>query len=323
MLSVHSFLAEPIQRLIELHRLSGSDYHSQAQLLGAFDRFVAEQVPPRPAQLSAALVQAYQERLTGLAPGTQDNYWSVVCQLCRYLAARDPRVYVPEPLTRRRAHLRRRPYIYPPEQIQALLGAAAALPPSGSLRPHTEQTLLGLLYCTGLRIGEAIALRLDDFQPAQQRLLVAAGKFRKARWIALAPSVCQALSDYVQRRLAFMAPCAAAPLFINLRGRALCHCSINHDFHRLLQACGIARGGPTSPRLHDIRHTFAVHRLLAWYRQGEDLNARLPALATYLGHVNIASTRYYLQPTAELLGQVEQRFHILYREQVKPPGGVS
>jgi len=66
-----------------------------------------------------------------------------------------------------------------------------------------------------------------------------------------------------------------------------------------------------------------VHRLLAWYRQGEDLNARLPALATYLGHVNIASTRYYLQPTAELLGQVEQRFHTLYRERVKPPGGVS
>jgi integrase len=321
MLSLHSFLAEPIQRFIELHQISGSDYYSQGQLLGAFDRFAAEQVPPRPAQLSQALVQAYQARLAGLAPGTQANYWSVVCQLCRYLAARDPRVYVPEPLSPRRARVRRRPYIYPTEQIQALLGAAAALPPSDSLRPHTEQTLLGLLYCTGLRIGEAIALRLDDFQASQQRLFVAAGKFHKARWIALAPSVCQALSRYLERRLAFRPAPAQAPLFINLRGRALHHCTVIHDFHRLLDACGIARGGPTSPRLHDLRHTFAVHRLLAWYRQGEDLNARLPALATYLGHVNIASTRYYLQPTAELLGACAQRFHTLYREQVQPPGG--
>ena len=321
MLSLRSFLAEPIEQFIALHQLSGSDYHSQAQLLGAFDRFVAEQVPPRPAQLSAALLQVYQAALAGLAPGTQANRWSVLCQLCRYLAARDPQVYVPEPLALRRALLHRRPYIYSYEQIQALLGAAAALPPPDSLRPQTMQTLLGLLYCTGLRIGEAIALCLEDFQPAQRRLFVAAGKFRKARWIALAPSACQALSRYLERRLAFVPPPTQAPLFINLRARRLHHCSVNHDFHRLLAACSIARTGPCSPRLHDLRHTFAVHRLLAWYRQGEDLNARLAALATYLGHVNIASTRYYLQPTAELLGEGAQRFHTLYREQVKPPGG--
>ena len=201
------------------------------------------------------------------------------------------------------------------------LAAAAALPPPGSLRPHTLATLLGLLYSTGLRIGEALALNQDDFHPAQPRLFIAAGKFHKARWIPLAPSVCQALERYVEKRLAVTPQRPQAPLFINLRGHRLRHCSVNHDFHRLLAHCGIARGKHAGPRLHDFRHTFAVTRLLAWYREGCDVNARLPALATYLGHVDIASTQLYLRPTAELLTQVDQRFHTHYLYHVKTQGG--
>jgi len=280
MLSLHSFLAPSIRRLIALRRLSGTDYHSQALLLGAFDRFVAEQAVDDEPRLTRQLVEAYQQSLSALAPRTRGNRMAVVRQLCRYLAARDPGVYVPEPVRTIPSRAAYSPYIYSHAEIQALLAAAAALPPSGSLRSHTIGTLLGLLYSTGLRIGEALALNLDDFHSAQQRLFIAAGKFRKARWIPLAPSVCRALATYVRRRLRLPPPRPQAPLFVNLHGRRLHHCSVNRDFHRLLANCGIAGGQHASPRLQDFRHTFAVTRLLAWYREGCDVNAKLPALAT-------------------------------------------
>ena len=191
MLNLCSFLAEPIRRFIDLRRLSGTDYHSQAVLLGAFDRFVAEQGLEETAQLTRELLEAYQCSLSSLAPRTRGNRLCVVRQLCRYLAARERQVYVPEPVRNIPARGEHPPYIYSTGEVQALMGAAAALPPAGSLRPHTYRTLLGLLYSTGLRIGEALALNLADFHPAQQRLFVAAGKFRKARWVPLATSVCR------------------------------------------------------------------------------------------------------------------------------------
>jgi site-specific recombinase XerD len=156
MLSFHSFLAESIRRFIELRRLSGTDYHSQAFLLGMFDRFVAEQAVEDEPRVTRRLVDAYQQSLSALAPRTRVNYLCVVRQLCKYLAARDPSVYVPEPgraIPSRGAH---RPYIYSAEDIQALLTAAAVLPPPGSLRPHTYRTLLD---CSTAR-GCASARRL-------------------------------------------------------------------------------------------------------------------------------------------------------------------
>ena len=320
MLSFHSFLADSIRRLIDLRRLSGTDYHSQALLLGAFDRFVVAQAVDPP-QVTRQLVKAYQQSLSALAPRTRANRMCVVRQLCRYLAARDPRVYVPEPVRTIPSPGAHVPYLYRHEEVQALLAGATVLPPPGSLRPHTIATLLGLLYSTGLRIGEALALNLDDFHLPQQRLFIAAGKFHKARWIPLAPSVCQALANYIQRRLQLTPQGPQAPLFVNLRGRRLHHCSVNHDFHRLLAHCSIAQGQHVSPRLVDFRHTFTVTRLLAWYREGCDVNARLPALATYLGHVDITSTQCYLHPTAELLAQVDQRFHTHYLDHLKTQGG--
>jgi integrase len=100
-----------------------------------------------------------------------------------------------------------------------------------------------------------------------------------------------------------------APLLLNERRRRLCHPTVRKGFMDLLQACGIVWDPQRGPRLHDWRHSFAVHRLLAWYRDGQDVHARLPALATYMGHVDIRSTQVYLQPTAELLGEVDRRFH--------------
>jgi site-specific recombinase XerD len=203
------------------------------------------------------------------------------------------------------------------------LAAAGQLPPLNSLRPYTYRTLLGLLYSTGIRIGEAFAVNLEDFHPEEPSLYVAKGKFRKARWVPLSASATEALRHYVERRRQIR-PCDPdSPLLLNQRGRRLHHPSVYHAFRRLLSQCGIPYHRGSGPRIHDLRHTFAVHRLLAWYRDGQDVNARLPWLATYMGHVNIQSTQVYLRATAELLEQVDQRFHRHYLEHVQPRGEIA
>lgn len=317
---LHSWLSEQICRFIELRRLSGTDYQSQAKLLGYFDRFLVEEHLTGP-PVTRQIMDRYLQSLPYLRPRVQYNRFCVVRQLCVYIAQTDPCCYVPDPMKCVSAQKAFRPYIFSKSAIEVLLSAASALPPSESLRPHTYYMLLGLLYSTSIRIGEAFALNLNDFHCRQQALYIAEGKFRKARWVPLHPSTSQALEQYIHRRLRTGPKSSDSPLFINLRACRLCHCTVHSTFRQLLEKCGITHNKDSGPRIHDLRHTFAVHRLLAWYRDGQDVNARLPALATYMGHVDVTSTQVYLHPTAELLEQVSNRFHSHYLHNVKPKGG--
>jgi len=317
---LHSSLADKIQNFIHLRRLSGTDYQSQAQLLGYFDRFLFEQHLSQP-RITREITDAYLQSLSHLAPRTRSNRFCVVRQLCQYLSRNDPYGYVPEPLRVIPSQGAHPPYIYSHSEIRALLAAASELSPPNSLRPHTYRTLLGLLYSTGIRIGEALALSVEDFHRAEQRLYIAQGKFRKARWVPLSPSTSQALQQYLRKRLQMGLCSPDSPLLLNQRSRRLDHCTVHQTFHYLLRQCGIRHGKLTGPRLHDLRHTFAVYRLLAWYRDGQDVNARLPWLATYMGHVDVHSTQVYLQATPELIAQVHRRFYHHYLHQVKPQGG--
>lgn len=321
-LTFHSCLALQIERFIRLRQLSGTDYQSQALLLCYFDRYLSEeQLEELP--LTRQITDGYLQTLARLAPRSRYNRFCVVCQLCRYLSRTDPLTYIPEPIRAITPQAAHRPYIYSEAEIGALLAAASLLPPPGSLRPHTCKTLLGLLYSTGIRIGEALALNLEDFHAAEERLFIAEGKFRKARWVPLYTSTCRALQSYLDRRLRIKPNSPDSPLLLNLRSRRLHHSTVNQIFGRLLKQCKIPHGEPDAPRIHDLRHTFAVNRLLAWYRDGDDVNARLPWLATYLGHVDIYSTQVYLQATPELTEQVARRFHEYYLQQVKHNGGES
>ncbi|MBT8368884.1 MAG: tyrosine-type recombinase/integrase [Deltaproteobacteria bacterium] len=317
-----SCLAAQMDRFINLRRLSGTDYHSQTRLLEYFDRFLVQQGFNRP-HITREITDSYQQGLTTLAPRTQSNRMCVLRQFCEYLAGSNPQSYVPGPLPMIRSHRAHKPYIYNSEQIRALMAAASRLLPLSSLRPHTYRTLLGLLYTTGIRIGEAIALNLQDVQPSTQWLYIAEGKFRKARWVALSNSTARALQHYIDTRFKSARHSPDSPLLLNNRRRRLCYPTVNQTFRGLLQKCDIPHNKRTGPHIHDMRHTFAVHRLLAWYRQGQDVNAKLPALATYMGHVDISSTHIYLQPTAELLEQVHQRFHNYYLNNIDPKGGQS
>ncbi len=318
-LKLSSCLASQIQGFINIRQLSGTDYKSQAQLLGYFDRFLVEQGLSGP-RITRELTNKYQQSLQNLSPRVQCNRFCVVRQLCKYLARTDPDSYVPEALRAVPSSGAHRPYIYCDREIQALLGAASRLPPPGSLRPVTYNTLLGLLYTTGIRIGEALALNLDDYNEKEQRLYIAKGKFRKARWVPLSVSTNGALEEYLNMRLRSRPPSSDCPLFLNQGSKRLSYSSVDRTFHKLLLQCDITQNKGTAPRLHDLRHTFAVHRLLAWYQDGEDINCRLPLLATFMGHVDVSSTHVYLRPTAELLEEVNKRFHSHFLINVNPKG---
>ena len=319
-LHFQSCLAGPIQTFIDLRRLSGTEYKSQAQLLGYFDRFLVEQSRTEP-RITRQIADRYQQSLSRLSPGSVSNRLSVVRQLCQYLARTDPLGYVPEPLRTDRSKTAHQPYIYSESELHALLQAASELGPPGALRPHTYRTLLGLLYSTGIRIGEAMALKLEDFHGTERLFYIAEGKFRKSRWVPLSASSHRALDSYIERRLRASPSSQDSPLFLNECSRRLQHSTVNSTLHQLLDQCGIAYSKQAGPRIHSLRHTFAVHRLLAWYRDGHDLNVRLPWLATYMGHVGVHSTQVYLRATGELIEQVHQRFHNHYLDRVQSEGG--
>jgi site-specific recombinase XerD len=319
---LQSCLAKKIQSFIELRRLSGTSYESQARLLGYFDRFLVERGDTE-SRITREITDAYERSLGYLQPRSRQNRLSVVRQFCVYLTRTDPGCYVPELLRAIRSEEARLRYIYSSAEVRAILAVASKLPPPNSLRPETYRTLVGLLYSTGIRIGEALALNLEDFHSDQQCLWIAEGKFRKARWVPLSFSTCRQLQQYVGKRRRIPPRSPDSSLFLNQRCHRLLYCNVHRTFQHLLMQCGIPHSKHTGPRIHDLRHTFAVHRLLAWYRDGQDVNARLPWLATYMGHVNMHSTQVYLRPTAELMEQVDRRFHHHYLQYVQSQGDPS
>lgn len=314
-----SCLATQIEALINLRRLCGADYTTQARWLAYFDRFLVKQGIQQ-VRITREICERYQDSLSALAPSTRAKRFGVVRQLCEYLSRTDPLTYIPDRLSRGQSH---RPYIFTYQQVRELLNAASRLGPPGSLRPHTVGTLIGLLFTTGIRIGEACALNIEHFFGDERRLYIAQGKFRKSRWIVLSVSTTRALQQYLDRRMEEGVHTPDSPLLLNHCGRRLCRSVVGRTFNHLLEKCGIPWTRNVGPRMHDMRHTFAVHRLLAWYRDGEDVNARLPALATYMGHVKISSTQVYLQPTIELLEEVDRRFHDHYLDHIASKGAPS
>jgi integrase/recombinase XerD len=196
-------------------------------------------------------------------------------------------------------------YIYSAEELAALMSAADALGPADSIRPHSIRTLIGLLYVSGLRISEALTLDIDDLDLKERTLFVRKGKFGKDRYVPLALSSVEALLEYRQKAEKLSKDRA---LFISTKGTRLSCKTVGNLFRRLVLECGIASCKPW-PRLHDLRHTFAVNCLCRWYDQGCDVNALLPVLSTVMGHVKVSCTQIYLHVPARLREEASTRFH--------------
>lgn len=248
---------------------------------------------------------------TQTARGSGDEVYQarrldVVRIFARHLQALDPATEVPPKDVLSRRYRRIPPYLYSPEEVAALMSAADGLAPA--LRAATWRTLIGLLAVTGMRQGEACRLERDDADLEAGTLVIANSKFGKSRQVFLHPTAVAALRAYEQARdQAFPEP-RAATFFVNSRGGPLDGHNIQHTFAVLIAAAGIqAPPGRRAPRLHDLRHMFTVATMLDWYRDGGNVQARLPLLSTWLGHVDPKSTYWYLQAVPGLLALAASR----------------
>jgi|HubBroStandDraft_2_1064218.scaffolds.fasta_scaffold12941_3 integrase len=233
----------------------------------------------------------------------------VVRSFAKYQVAFEPETEIPAAGILGPAHRRTAPYIFSPSEIERVLAAAGRLSSPGGLRAKTYVSLIGLLACTGLRISEALRLGRADADLGTGVLSIRQTKFCKSRLVPLHRSARVELRRYVVRRDAIVPPLAGATLFVSESGRALSSRTVHCVARKLLDSV-IPTSAPTNrrPRIHDLRHTFACRRLLQWYRDGVDLDQRVAALSTYLGHAKVSDTYWYLTGVPELMAIAATRF---------------
>jgi integrase len=296
-------LRDQLADYLALRRALGYRLARPEKLLGQFLNYL-EQIGADTVTIEAALGWAR------LPANGASNWWayrlSAVRGFAAYLHAIDPAHEVPAPDLLPQRPLRASPYLYSDTDIAALIAATSTL--STPLRRATFATLIGLLAVTGIRVGEAIALDRGDVDLASGWLTVRHGKFGKARELALHPSTVEALRRYQRLRRRY-APATGTPaFFVSTAGTRLIYCNVHHAFHRLVRAAGLTpRSASCRPRIHDLRHSFAVRAMLDAYAAGEDGQVRLTLLSTWLGHVHPGSTYWYLSASPELMALAGQR----------------
>ena len=207
---------------------------------------------------------------------------------------------------------RPRPYIFSEKEIEQLIASALTCGPADSLRPYTLATVIGTLAATGLRVGEAIRLKDDDIELDERppRLVIRETKFHKSRIVPLHVSVAEMLRRYSAERKRLQHHALSETFFVSEKGAHLNHNTLWRWFARLTKKLGMWPSSGRRPCLHCMRHSFAVRRMLAWYREGADVRALLPTLSVYLGHVRPQESYWYLTATPELLGTAAERFRV-------------
>lgn len=299
-------LGVAVQQYLSLRRSLGFKLYEAGLELPRFVMFLEQQ---HASVITARLALAWAQQPSNVQPEEWARRLSWVRGFARYRSATDPRTEVPPnsllPYCPRRA----RPYLYSQQEIRSLLGAALKLPSQDGLRPWTYYCLLGLLSVTGLRLGEARNLQLQDVDLQARLLTIRRAKLGKSRLVPLHRSTCRVLADYLERRKHHWAGrTVSSYLFVSNWGNRLDAGEIHRTFYALSRQIGLR--GPTDshgPRLHDLRHRFASMTLLRWYRAGEDAERRMPILSTYLGHVHVSDTFWYLSAWPQLMHEAMAR----------------
>jgi len=302
-------LKEAIDQYIAWRQAHGAKYESSAGVLRRFLKSVDGAAGCD--AITTAQVLAF---LAGEGQLTRyrENKYSALAGFYRYAISRGHATHSPLPEGEPKPPLRRRPYIYTHDELRRLFGVIELVRKGASaLDAETFRTLLLLLYGAGLRVGEARRLTLADVDLQDGVLSIRNTKFFKSRLVPAGPQLTAALKTYASLRASRSLPQGSDAFFLaNRNGTPLARTTVGDAFAKLCSAAGIesANGACRPPCLHALRHSFAVHRLTSWYRQGADVQRLLPVLSTYLGHADLSGTQVYLTMTPELLQQASSRF---------------
>jgi len=314
----HSVLTRFLEGFVTEKHAAGYRYKSSAVYLRDLDRFLAQE-----ALKDLELPREIVERWTAKRPNESDHtHFNRVCiarQFAQYLCRQGIAAYLPPPRTGKLIRYGFVPRIFTHAEIRRMFHELDRMPrlPHLPLRHVVIPEIFRTLYGCGLRAAEAMDLRVRDADLEQGVLTIRHAKFDKDRLTPLAPSLHERLRAY-DARLGRREP--GAYFFPGQEGRRINHNTLYKMFREILWTMGIPHvGGGHGPRIHDLRHTFAVHRLLEWYREGADLNAMLPLLSTYLGHAGTEGTQRYLHMIPELLSEVSGRVEENFGHVV--PGG--
>jgi integrase/recombinase XerD len=301
-----------ITRYLALKTALGRHYASERRVLETLAAFL-QTVTGSTRDLTPATFTAWAQTLHRLTPTGRRNRLRIVRNLCLYRRRTEPACFVPDLALFPTRHQPRPPYIFTSREIAQLLRVTSTLSPTPQcpLRPHVFRLATVLLYTTGLRRGELLRLTLADYMRDEHVLVIRETKFHKSRWVPLSPATVGEIDRYLQawrQRGLFLAP--TTPLLAHgvTKLRGYTGVGLGHGFRQLLTTTKIRTPEGHRPRIHDLRHTFAVHALLRWYRTGAEVQAKLPLLATYMGHVSIVSTAYYLPFVEPLRALASARF---------------
>jgi site-specific recombinase XerD len=300
-------LTDVIDAYVLLQQSLGKRFESARTLLRRFSREVGN---PHIQEVEAADLATFL-RGSGPLSATWTLKYRVLTGFYRFAITRGYVDSSPLPTSQPKLPPQQSPYVYSTDEIRRLLDATSALRVANIRLKAMYRTLLMLLYGGGLRVGEALSLTLRDVDLTERIITVRNTKFFKTRMVPIGPKLSLELAAHVQRRRQLPLPAGDdSPLFTTRTGKRWSYQHVIRLFQHVRRAAGIGcpAGENRSPRLHDLRHTAAVHRVVAWYRAGQDVQRLLPQLATYLGHADLRSTQRYLQMTPELLQEASHRF---------------
>ena len=290
-------------------RALGRVYRAEEYVLNRLRKFLARAEAD---DLTGPLFDAWRQSSAHLSISTRLRFERTAHRFCRYRRRTEPQCFLPDPYS----FVRLKPYPLPTivsrQQVAQLLAAcapSARRTRSSRLHGQMMRCAVVLLYTAGLRRGEIVRLTLSDVDATAGLLRIRDSKFHKSRWVPLSPSATRELRRYLRvRRRAGFDRRPHAPLFCTLNGDAYGPVCFRARFIALCQAAGVRGDDGRCPRLHDMRHSFAVGALLRWYENDADVQVQLPRLAMYMGHVSIASTAYYLRLMPEVLQHASERF---------------
>ena len=299
-------IADLVDSYIALRRGLGYRSATQERSMRAFARYLEGSEGPIPLESTLEWATA----TSSADPRNPARRLATVRGLLRYLHSLDGATDVPTPGLLGPIGQRNPPHVYSDAEIADLLGGAANLTPPGGLRPRCYVTLFGLLACTGLRISEALALSCDDVDLGGGVITVRAGKRGLTRLVPLHASAVAALADYAREREQRCGPSGPDEAFFRTEAsKRISYNAAQHAFCVVRRRLGwSANGRARAPRIHDLRHRMVVRRIQTWHAEGVDVDAKVSALATYVGHVEVRDVYWYLSAVPELMSIVAQRF---------------